>query len=193
MKKKEEVDIKSMEKRILTSTKNLNEILELMSLVEEEGRNVERTTETATSLTRIFIKLRKHGKMTIAKGMPSDSPQGQIVTWLNERYTGFVTSLLKLFGAKKVTLQVESMIALAYMQLIALTLCLRLVKDETAHNGGETMKFSNRTYTQLVDALLQSEGDESLQQEFIDKYLNQYYDLQFFFLQNAAYIPVIQD
>jgi len=71
--------------------------------------------------------------------------------------------------------------------LVSLTLSLRLVKDETAHKTGEKIKFSNRNYSQLVDAFLQSEFvDEAVRNEFCDKYLNQYYDLQFYFLQNAG-------
>jgi hypothetical protein len=67
-------------------------------------------------------------------------------------------------------------------------LSLQLVKDETSHKTDETIKFSNRTYSQLVDAFLQSEHvDEAVRNELCDKYLNHYYDLQFYFLQNAGY------
>ena len=72
--------------------------------------------------------------------------------------------------------------------MIALTFCLRLVKDETIMNSANAMKFSNSTYLQLTDAILKSETlEESIQNGFCDSYLNKYYDLQFYFLQNAAY------
>jgi hypothetical protein len=63
-------------------------------------------TEAASSLTKIFKSLRKHGKMTLAAGVPQDSPQGQVVTWLNERYVDFVKNLLSLLGSGKANLQV---------------------------------------------------------------------------------------
>jgi hypothetical protein len=69
-----------------------------------------------------------------------------------------------------------------------MTVCLRAVKDETASKDRETTKFANRTYAQLVDSFLQcSQLAEIVQNEFCDKHLNNYYDLQLYFLQNAAY------
>jgi U3 small nucleolar RNA-associated protein 19 len=171
---KNQADVKAAEKRILSSTENLNEILSLITLVD--GTNVNMTTEAASSLAKIFMRFRKHGKLTLANGVPRDSPQAQIVNWLNERYRDFVSNLLGLLGSDKTNLQ-----------LVSLTLSFRLVKDETCHKTGETIKFSNRTYSQLVDAFLQSElVDDAVRNEMCDKYLNQYYDLQFYFLQHAG-------
>jgi hypothetical protein len=43
---------------------------------------------------------------------------------------------------------------------------------------------------QFVDVLLRSEQlDDSVLKEFCDKYLNIYYDLQYYFLLNATYPP----
>ena len=68
-----------------------------------------------------------------------------------------------------------------------MTFLLRLVKDETRKNG-DTVKFANRTYTQFVKVILEnSQMHEITLTEFRDKYLNEYYDLQFYFLQNTAY------
>jgi hypothetical protein len=44
--------------------------------------------------------------MTLAGGVPQDSPQGQILTWLNERYADFVKNLLSLLGSGKANIQV---------------------------------------------------------------------------------------
>jgi hypothetical protein len=73
--------------------------------------------------------------------------------------------------------------------MVSVTLSLRLVKDETAYKSGEVIKFANRTYMQFVDGFLNSASlDDGTIQEFCTKYLNQYYDVQFYFLQNAAYV-----
>jgi hypothetical protein len=64
------------------------------------------TTEAASSLAKIFMRFRKHGKLTLANGVPQDSPQAQIVNWLNERYRDFVSNLLGLLGSDKTNLQV---------------------------------------------------------------------------------------
>jgi hypothetical protein len=64
------------------------------------------TTEAASSLAKIFMRFRKHGKLTLATGVPQDSPQAQIVNWLNERYRDFVGNLLGLLESDKTNLQV---------------------------------------------------------------------------------------
>ena len=64
------------------------------------------TTEAVSSLAKIFMRFRKHGKLTLANGVPQDSPQAQIVNWLNERYRNFVNNLLGLLGSDKTNLQV---------------------------------------------------------------------------------------
>jgi hypothetical protein len=63
--------------------------------------------EAAASLTRVFMKLRKRGKLAVAPGVPQDSPQTQIVTWLNERYLDFVNHLTSLLKSEKGNLQVR--------------------------------------------------------------------------------------
>ena len=76
------------------------------------------------------------------------------------------------------------------MKLISLSLCLRLVKNETAHKSGETVKFNNQTYVQVVYALLQNDQlDHRVLKEVCDNYLNKYYDLQYYFLLDTAYPP----
>ena len=43
---------------------------------------------------------------------------------------------------------------------------------------------------QVVDGLLRSEQlNDGVLKEFCDEYLNQYYDLQYYFLLNATYTP----
>jgi len=67
---------------------------------------------------------------------------------------------------------------------MALTSTLRLVKDETKAN--RTHRFANKTYAQLVARVLEiSEPDEILVNEFVEKYLNEYYELQYYFLLDA--------
>jgi hypothetical protein len=66
---------------------------------------------------------------------------------------------------------------------------MRLVKDETALGSREVTKFANKTYALFVEKILQSKTlDDAVLQELCDKYLNAYYDIQFYFLQDAGYM-----
>lgn len=64
-------------------------------------------TEAASSMAKIFMRLRKHGKMTVVEGAPLDSPQALIVAWLNERYGDFVKNLMSLLRSEKGNFQVR--------------------------------------------------------------------------------------
>jgi hypothetical protein len=138
--------------------------------------DVQIAMDVSSSLGRIFMKLRKHGKMAVGN-LSQDSPQGQIVNWLCERYDDFVGNLLGLLDSTD-----------AGLQMTAVNISLRLVKNETAARKD---KFSNRTYAQFVDAFLRSgQPDDAVLKGFCEEYLNIFYDLQFYFLQNAAYVCV---
>jgi hypothetical protein len=52
------------------------------------------------SLTRIFRRLRTHGKLDFTEGTPKESPQGAIVSWLNERFQDFVSTLVSLVASE---------------------------------------------------------------------------------------------
>lgn len=70
---------------------------------------------------------------------------------------------------------------------MAMTSVLRLVKDET--KGNRAHRFANKTYTQLVEKVVGSpELDKLLVNEFVEKYLNEYYDLQYYFLLDSVYV-----
>lgn len=59
------------------------------------------------SLTKIFSRLRNHGKMAIAAGTSQSGPQAQIVSWLKERYEDFVNNLIALLESGKPKLEVS--------------------------------------------------------------------------------------
>jgi len=46
--------------------------------------------------------------MTLAVGLPQESPQAQIVDWLNARYADFISSLLNLLESNEESLQVST-------------------------------------------------------------------------------------
>ena len=111
------VDIKSTENRILSSAEHLNEILSLISLLNVlyshmremltlQDKDDAIVIESASSLIRIFKRLRRQGKLTASDSTTPDSPQVQIVTWLYERYVDLTHNLLNLLETDKADLQV---------------------------------------------------------------------------------------
>ena len=60
------------------------------------------------------MRFRKHGKLTVAAGVSQDSPQAQIVHWLNGRYGDFVHALIGLLGSEKPNLQVTPLVRMTF-------------------------------------------------------------------------------
>jgi hypothetical protein len=61
---------------------------------------VELAGHAMASLTQIFRQLRKHGKLDFRQGTPKETPQGAIVSWLNDRFQDFVSTLASLVASE---------------------------------------------------------------------------------------------
>src|SRR5271156_4413135 len=71
-----------------------------------QAQKADISVEAATGLTRIFGRLRKHGKMTLPENIPNDSQQSQIVRWINARYDDFIETLIATIKSDDENLQV---------------------------------------------------------------------------------------
>jgi hypothetical protein len=82
-----------------------------LHLANEQEDNVHTSANASSSLVRIFVRLRKHGRMTVGTRRPSESPEAQIAAWLDERYNEFMGSLCALLTSKNPHLQVSYAVA----------------------------------------------------------------------------------
>lgn len=111
------------------------------------------------------------GSLSRRKG--DDKDQTTIVVWLRDRYKDYTKDLCGLLGHQDPA-----------MQTTALTLLMRLVKEDASHLKpiGEEFYFPHALFGKVVKALVYTEGlDESVKQEFVTKYLNEYDDIRYSF------------
>lgn len=111
------------------------------------------------------------GSLSRRKG--DDKDQTTIVVWLRDRYKDYTKDLCGLLGHQDPA-----------MQTTALTLLMRLVKEDASHlkPTGEEFYFPHAQFGKVVKALVYTEGlDESVKQEFVTKYLNEHDDIRYSF------------
>lgn len=112
-------------------------------------------------------------KGNLSRRKEDDEAQATIVAWLKDRYKDYINDLCELLDYEDPAVQTAS-----------LTLLMRLIKEDAAHMkpAGDEFYFPHVLFGKAVKALIYAEGlDESVKQEFITKYLNEFDDIRYAF------------
>jgi U3 small nucleolar RNA-associated protein 19 len=126
---------------------------------------------SAVSLCRVFCRLMANGSLLRKKS--HDAAQSTILEWLKDRYKDYTKELSALIAHEDPAVQTT-----------ALTLYMRLVKEDGAHMkpAGDEYYFPQMLFGKLMRALLYSEHlDDAVKQEFTSKYLNAHDDIRYVF------------
>ena len=179
------VDLQSafllLEEQIIESRRNYNKIVTLLEHARKRDSQEEMTQSTLAliALCRVFCKL-------IALGHLSSTRQAQetetaIVQWLNERYMDYKEILLKLFSEDD-----------ASRQSTALALLMRLVQEDAEHlELSEESIWRKGTFARILKELILSGNAAESRDEFVQNYMNKYYDIRFHALRRLrSDIPI---
>ncbi|KAI9713317.1 MAG: hypothetical protein M1812_006676 [Candelaria pacifica] len=156
-----------LESQILESRIHYNNIAVLIAtLRDQDVRQGDLTV--AVSLCRVFSRLLAAGHMTKTK----DTLQDEYIVqqWLKERYTEFtaiVITILKEGSPEN--------------QNTALTLSMRLLKDEASHlKNSEEYVWRAGLFPEILRALVESDAGEEGRESFTEQYLQQYDDIRLY-------------
>jgi U3 small nucleolar RNA-associated protein 19 len=155
--------ILQLEAQILESRRHYNNIATLLQLAAKTDDHV--PVLAAVALCRVFSRLHAAGDMVKSKGMAE--AEATVVAWLRERYREFLDVLLQRFLHSANPAQ----------QSVALTLLMRLVKEESKATADYNLK--NGPLTRLVETLLFLPKDDANREEFADKYFKLFDDVRF--------------
>lgn len=111
------------------------------------------------------------GSLSRRKG--DDEAQATVVVWLKDRYKDYTKDLCGLLNHQDPAVQTT-----------ALTLLMRLVKEDASHLKpvGDESYFPHALFGRVVKALVYAEIlDENVKGEFVTKYLNEYDDIRYSF------------
>lgn len=174
-----QADILSLENGILESKKNYNDITTLMNIarqldehedvdeVEVENKKEEEALFAVVALCRVFIRLLAAGALLRTKHMADKDIV--VVHWLRERLVEYHQVLLLLFSCDG-------------LAMTALTLSMRLLKAEGQHTQSDKIEynFPKLFLKELVAALCQTDVDQAVRREFVDKFVVEFEDVRFY-------------
>lgn len=159
-------EIVRLETQILESRKHYNNIATLLKLAKTSDTNDETSILAVVALCRVFTRLLSTGDMIKSKRM-SES-ETMIVAWLKGRYREYTDVLLSHY------LRSER----PPKQSVALTLLLRLVKEES--KAQKDFSIKNSPLSKTVDTILLLPEDDVLREEFAAKYFCTFDDIRYF-------------
>ncbi|KAK9330213.1 CBF/Mak21 family-domain-containing protein [Lipomyces starkeyi] len=159
-----------LEQQISSSTEYYNNLVYLIEYLNSSDSQI--ALLAATSLFRSFARMLAAGLLN--KPIPSSVALAQetVTSWLRDRYKDFKSKLIFLLNDKN-----------AENAFTSLTILVRLVKEESnylAPTKGEYY-FPKALVRRILYALL-NQSDDELLLEFVEKYVNKYDDLRYYFL-----------
>jgi U3 small nucleolar RNA-associated protein 19 len=158
-------EILQLEAQILESRRHYNNIATLLQHANRPGAEIEGPILAAVALVRVFSRLLVTGDMVKSKGM--GEAEAMIVAWLKARYQELLNVLLDNF------LRSEH----PPKQSVALTLVMRMVKEEATAQKGYQLKSS--PLSRLLQVLLSLPEDDLNREEFAEKYFKLFDDIRY--------------
>lgn len=131
----------------------------------------------AVALCRTFCRLMAKGRLLKRKGNTED--EATTVVWMRERYKECVAQLCASLNNEE-----------SGVQNTALTLLMRLVKEEGTHvvPEGEAYYFPNDTFYRIVKGIVVADNmDEEVKREWVEKYVDVYDDVRYSFFTAIKY------
>ncbi|KJX95830.1 ribosome biogenesis protein Noc4 [Zymoseptoria brevis] len=159
--------ILSLEEQILESPEHYDNISKLLKLVESVEKKPKTATIAAVALCRTFCRLIAGEKLSKRSNEDADTAQ-----WLRGQLREYVATVSSWIGSPD-----------ASIESTALTLCMRIVKEEASEvgrNAEQVWRASNSNFVTVVKALLKETDAEAARQEFVDKYVEENDDVRFY-------------
>ena len=166
-----------LEEKILESRTNYNSIQTLLKYLQQENELKNEKTIAAVALCRIFCKLMARG--SLSKLQESSSNELVIMQWLRERLLDYEQGLLRMLKSKSIG-----------TQSIALTVLMRLLKDEASYlnQSADNLCWQEGIFWQLVQTLIEEEVVEETRTEFVERYVVKYEDVRYHTFACLAYV-----
>jgi len=163
-----------LENQILESRRHYNNIVTLMTILNESDNRQDQDITAAVALCRVFSRLSVAGNLSKTKNAPQN--EAIIVDWLKERYREYIEALLGLLGHGNLA-----------RQNTALTLLLRLLKVDAAYvNPGEERTMRTGLFSKIIRALVNAVVGQEVREEFVEKYVEKYDDIRYYTFANIA-------
>ena len=162
-----------LESQIVGSRLHYNHITTLLEYASSKKEADERDVVAAVALCRVFCKLMVQGSLILSSQAPEN--EITITQWLLQRYQDYQKTLVDLLNGG------------AHRQSTALTLIMRLLKDEATYlKSGDQSIWQGGIFPRLIAALSESTQAQEARIELAEKYLEQYHDVRYYCLKELS-------
>lgn len=172
-------EILSLEEKILESRSNYNSINTLLDYLGSSDHDSEKSVLAAVALCRVFCRLMAGGSLN--RHRENAGNENTIAQWLEERLQDYENKLLTMLKEPDVG-----------RQGTALTLLLRLVKEEAVHlKHLKESVWRDGIFGKLVHTLVEEEVVEETRAEFVEKYVEKYDDVRYYTFALLGYVTAL--
>ncbi|KAL2037683.1 hypothetical protein N7G274_009628 [Stereocaulon virgatum] len=167
-------DILGLEQKILESRTNYNSIHNLLDYVRVEISADEKDVLAAVALCRVFCRLMAAGNLN--KPQDKASNEVTIVQWLKGKLQEYEDELLRLLENEDTG-----------RQSTALTLLMRLVKEEATHlDKSDEAVWRDGLFQRLLRTMVKDGVAEDTRKDLIEKYVEEYDDIRYYTFARLA-------
>ncbi|EZF36044.1 nucleolar complex protein [Trichophyton mentagrophytes] len=156
--------IQELEDQIAESRKYYNNIVTLLSKLDDASTDKAGRKALAVSLCRVFCRLLAGGQLNPSKSAAES--ETILVAWLKERYQEYKTALVGILRDGEPSQQVT-----------ALSLSMQLIKEQIAHYTGSDINVWSSGYFNDILAAVVQPGNDKLRAHFTDSFFQKYHDI----------------
>ncbi|KAH6898424.1 CBF/Mak21 family-domain-containing protein [Thelonectria olida] len=161
-----------MEKGILESRKNYNDITVLLSTVNEFSSGNPEGMLAAVALCRVFVRLLAQGALTPKKGL--SEKEKTVANWLKDQFGDYKTKLLAILKDED-------------LATTALTLCMRTLKAEGEFlYDKDDYTFPRAFLRDIVSTIFMTDNEDVIQ-AYVEEYAEQYDDIRYYTFNSVKY------
>ncbi|EFR02155.1 nucleolar complex protein 4 [Nannizzia gypsea CBS 118893] len=173
--------IQELEDQIAESRKYYNNIVTLLSKLDDAGTDKAGKKSVTVSLCRVFCRLLAGGQLNPSKS--ASEPETILVAWLKERYQEYKVALLRILRDGEPS-----------QQITALSLSMQLIKEQVAHYTGSDINVWSGGYFNDILAAVIMPGNDKVRAHFMDNFYQKYHDITVYtVLRLATYISEERD
>ncbi|KAK2875160.1 hypothetical protein FQN49_001724 [Arthroderma sp. PD_2] len=162
--KSDEDHIQELENQIAESRKYYNNIVTLISKLDDADTGKAGRKAVAISLCRVFCRLLAGGQMNVPKGATEQDLI--LVGWLKERYQEYKAALVAILRDGEPSQQVAN-----------LSLAMQLLKEHTTYYSGSDMNVWNGGYFDDILAAVVKPGNDKVRAHFTENFFQTYHDI----------------
>lgn len=163
----------------LSDKKSLNNLVELLDIAKSTTKYPAQVIHAAIhAIHRVFTRLQLNGDLVQPRKAEEQTAKGKVTLWILEQYEEYIRLLLSLLEHDEPGLQIP-----------ALNILMALLKSDAEYqvSKGKKYIFNYAYYERIVCAFVEHSAlSQPLQDEFVEKYVNAYDDLRYYFYKTAA-------